>query len=462
MIISCLDKRNLLRHSGLLLVVCFSAPFLGAQVELSTPMPEQLFPKLNEVLRVALTQSPQMIQKNIDLAQSEANRIISRAQMLPNVNTSVSYNFSEAVVSDNTDARSQASGFYYSAGIYQPLFRWGTLKAQADASKIQLSIAEKNYIEAYRTLALSLRSQFLGLIVRKHAVSSARSLRDHAKSVLAQQEDLLKNGRISQGEILIPQLQAQDTELALERSIEDLEQAKLYLIRTAGLESLSDEDIPNQIPAISYDHDRTTALLHHFLNVSWEDHLLVEAARDAVKVSQLQYKTAKYRLYPHFNLAASVSQSNSTNASRDFVSQVGVFSQSIGVNMNWTIFDGFATRGAKMSGLATIRANEREVENQTKAVKERARSLERQVGFAYRAAHLTSVRSDVSKSAVVMRKDEEKLGVASQASVEVAEVAASQTDLILMNQRSEFLSRWAEFVSVIGLDPILDQLPDSK
>ena len=51
----------------------------------STPLPEELFPELKDILRQALQQSPQMVLKNIELAQSEAARMTAFAQMLPTV-----------------------------------------------------------------------------------------------------------------------------------------------------------------------------------------------------------------------------------------------------------------------------------------------------------------------------------------------------------------------------------------
>jgi outer membrane protein TolC len=443
----------------LLLGFCSAVRPLFAAESLPTPLPEDLFPALKDILRGALAQSPSMILRNIDLASNEGNYLMSRGQMLPNVSTGAAYNVSGAAVSSNTNVSSTSSGLYYSLSISQPVFRWGTLKAQLDASKIQRNIGQKNYAEAYRTLALSLRTQYLGLMAKKLSLRNTRYAQQQTAAGLVLEEDKLSHGETTENQVVRYRLQAEEASLQAERIAEDFAQSKRYFQRQAGLAELSDDLIPTEIPAVSFEPATASAMLNRFLGHDWEDTLTIQMSRSWLRVSELNYKQAQYRLYPMVGIGASISQSNSTNASLNSVSQVSVLSEYVGVSLSWSIFDGFATRGAKISALANRRYYERQLQTVTDQLFDQAVSLERQVGFAYRAMKLARARTDLSESALRAIQDDAQRGLASRTAVEAAVGSHYQSEYTLLTQRADFLSRWSEFVSTLGHDPILQLLP---
>lgn len=428
-------------------------------VSTATPLPEELFPELKGIMQAALQQSPTMVLKNIELAQSEASRISVRSQMLPSLGTSISYNSSDAAVSTNTDVSSRQSGVYYSAALSQPIYRWGTLQAQLDAAKIQLSISQRNYAEGYRQLAATIRTQYLGLIYRKIAWRNAQAVRERARYALSLEESKLQYGRIAASDIIGPRLEAEDAGLRTDRAAEDLAAAKRLFARLTGLAELSDDSIPQQIPQVGFDPAAASAKAQAFLSSGWENNPAVLNARDQVRVAELNYKVAKYRLYPMFSFGASIAQSNSTQASASNVEQVGVLSQYIGVTATWTIFDGFATKAAKMSARANQRYYERALQTQSDAIIDQVRSQEKQLGFSYRAMALAEIRHTQADSAARQREDELKQGLSSQVSLDAALATLDAYTLNLLNQRMDFLSRWADFVSVVEQDPALQYLP---
>ncbi len=445
--------------AGFVLVLLgLGAARLAADVPLPTPMAEDLFPELKSIMQQALAQSPQMILRNIEIAQNDGNYVQVRSILLPSIGTGASYNVSGAAVSSNSSVSSTSSGLYYSLSIGQPIFRWGTLKAQKDAAKIQLDIARKDYAEGYRTLALTLRSQYLALITKKQAKANAQFSQRQAAAFLALEEDKLRNGQASGSQVTLLRLQAEESALAAERAAEELAVSKRYFLRQAGLTELSDESIPAEIPAVNFDPADSQALLRRFLAHEWEDNTTLQIARSQVKIAALNYKVAQYRLFPMFSLAASVSQSNSTQASLNSVSQVSVLSEYYGVSMSWSVFDGFATRGAKIGARANQRFYDRQLQTQTDQLLDQAMSLERQVSFAYRALKLAQIRTELSAAALNAMQEDAKTGLISRAAFEAATGAHNQTRLQMLNQRADFLSRWAEFVSTLGHDPVLAQL----
>lgn len=453
---------SLRRHfSGIALLVIGLGAALTARAQASqpTPMPEDLFPDLKRILQAALQQSPQMIFKNIELAQSEANRATMRAQLLPNIGTGASYYTSDAAVSSNTSAKSRASGLSYSAAISQPVFRWGTLMAQYEASKIQLAITQRNYREAYRQLALSIRNQYVGLIARKITWRNAEATRARAEFNLSLEENKLQYGRISQSDILAPRLELEEARLRVDRAAEDLAVAKRSFGRLTGQPELSDASIPDQVPELPYDSAAATARANAYLNQGWEQAPAIITAREWVRVAELNYKLAKYRLYPMFSFGGGVSQSNSTSVDSGTVTQSGVVSQSISLSASWSIFDGGATKAAKISARANQRYYERLLQNQTDTLLDQVRGMEKQISFSHRAMLLAQTRYTQAESAAHQRKEELQQGLASQLTLDAALAVQESYALYLVNQRLDFLSRWSEFVSTVDSDPVLQNVP---
>jgi outer membrane protein TolC len=294
---------------------------------------------------------------------------------------------------------------------------------------------------------------------KKVAWINTQFARQQLAAALALEEDKLRNGQTSENQVMQLRLQTEEVSLMVERAAEDLAMSKRFFIRQAGLAELADERIPTGIPALAFQPAAASAMLQKFLGHDWEDNLNVQINRNLVKVADLNYKVAKYRLYPMVSIAAGISQSNSTNAAPDSVSQVSVLSQYAGLSVGWSIFDGFATKGAKISALANKRIYERQLQTLTDQLMDQAMSQERQVGFAYRAMGLAQARAALSESALRTMEEDAQRGIVSRAAVTAALGAHNQARHALLNQQADFLSRWSEFVSTVGHDPVLQSLP---
>lgn len=434
---------------------------LGAQSLPEVPLAEDIFPQLKPILAKALTQSPQMLQRNIDIAQAEATRTIARSSMLPNVGSAVSYSTSTAAVSTNTSVSSQASGIYYSISAGQPIFYWGTLKASLDAAKIGVAIAEKNYAEGYRLLAVNIRQQYIALVIAKVGLRNADFARQLAQSNLEIEEERLKNGRISPGAILPPRLAVEEAELNRDRARAALDQGIQAFCLLTGLESLDPDSLPGQIVlgGLYYDTAFAKPLLDRFLNSEAENTPQAQIYRDYIRQADFNYKINKYRLFPKIGMSAGYSLSNSTSASQGLISQAGVTSQSINVTASWSIFDGFATRGAKRSSLLIKRTYEQQLENYLRTNATQVQNLRNQLEFSARAMKLADTRRDIQNSNLKLVEQDLARGVGSKINADSARSLAYQADLTAYNARAEFLGRWAEYLSYLDLDPAMQNLP---
>jgi outer membrane protein TolC len=443
--------------AGTITMVAGVIPLCAAPLPMG--LPEDQLPGLKQLLESAVHQSPTILSASLDLAEAEANVYVYRSGQLPSVSGSVQYSFNETAVSSNTDYTSKTDGVYYSLSVSQPIYHFGALKAQTDISKILVGLSERRYAEAYRLLALSIRSQYLALINKKAAVRNQRVTVKIAETQLAVLEAKLKDGSVSPGELNAPRLQVAEARVVAERISEEYAQARRTLGRIAGTSEIPDESVPLEIPKPVFAEDLAREFFEQNKGLEAQNTFEGQIYLGRVRKSELDYKIARVRLLPKFGLFASISQDNSTSAAENFVSQVAVTTTRYGVSASWTIFDGLATRGAKLSALAAKRLAERNLETYNTNLSEQTRMLEKQIGFSSRLLEITETRHALIRAALDRAAEDVRIGRASQSAVDTATLNANYAELNAMSARADFYSRWADYVSLVGADPALANLP---
>jgi outer membrane protein TolC len=426
------------------------------------PLPEDLMPVLRPILVTALGQSPQMIVQNINISTAEAVLIQDRAGMLPGVSGSAQYSANKATVAQQTSSpssSSSSSGLFYSLSFSQPLFYWGALKARTDSGKIGIYIAEHQYADAYRLLVVSLRTQFLALVTKKIMLRNAEYALKQAEETLATVEERFKTGRASTEDVTVPRLAVDEARLARDQAVEDLENSKRLFLLMVGKADLDLEAVPDDVPRPVYAPEVVARLLQEFVQSDAEQTYSTRVWRDYIKSADLDYRIARVNLLPKFSFSANISQANVTSASVNSVSQVGVSSNGWSVVGSWSIFDGMATRGAKLSILHRKRSYERTLRTTTDQTIAQVRDLEKQLGFAWRSLEISQSRCDLSETTFKRLEENLKLGSASQTMVNSAQLNFYASQFTLAYTRSGYLNYWSQFVSTLCVDPILNVMP---
>ena len=438
------------------MMVALLAGAVAAQSQtMPAALPEDLLPELKSLLDTAVKNSPTTLARNLEVAAADANYIVDRSGLLPTLSGYGSYAATESAFASNPDATSENDGFFYGVSVSQPIFHWGALKAQADIGKLNLRLAEKNYAETYRTLSLSIRAQYLTLIQKKMLVRNYRYAVRVAESNLSLQEARLRDGRISSGEIIAPRLAVEEARIYAERAQTDYDYTRRLLATTTGVDEIRDESIPEAIPRPVYAPETLGAYFESLKAQGPENTIMAAYYQDYIRQSDLRYKIARVRLLPKFSFSAGYSQNNQTAFDGNSIRNESITSTTYSVSGYWTLFDGLASRGAKLSALAAKRLAERNYDSYLKSTSEQVRLLERQIGFAGRLMDLTETRKDLALAAVRKVTDDVRSGVTSQTTLENFTASANKAELEALSARAEFLSRWSEYVSVLGVDPIL-------
>ncbi len=430
-------------------------------------LPEDYLPGLKAILKAAMGQSPTMISQQLAIAQSQAQVIQADANMIPQASANAWDGIQDQRVSQSgqSGTTSQAKGLYYYASVSEPIFQWGALFNQSRLARIGVAVSKRQYAEAYRNLAVQIREGYLGLIVGKLNLRNARFNQELAEKALAVAEAQFKIGAIAPAAMSGPRLAVDDARLATDRGAEAYAHARRTLALMAGLEDIPDGSVPDSMPRPAYSEATAQALLAAFLRDGARSTFEAQVLQLGIDQARLNYDIHRVNLLPKFSLGADINlQSQSTvNAGQPgapaTVSQFALLTEQYQLQANWNIFDGFRTHGQLRSDLAARRSDERSLKTYVDTTLEQAQDLERQVGFSARALDLVEIRDGFAAENLVDTENDFKFGSAAQTNVDSAMLNRYGSEAGLAAARSDFLSRWCEFVSLVGADPLVNDLP---
>lgn len=439
-----------------LLAVAFPA---GAQpVDPAVCLPDSELAGLARILDHALAQSPQMLQQSVDLARADAKVTEAKSARLPNVGTNARYAYED--VSNSNSSSAMQKGFFYNVGLVQPLYHWGAIDNSIEISVLEQKIHQHLWLEAYRALAATLRSDYMLLIKKKQLLIASRTafaLRQKARS---NDEARFKAGLLSNTEYQYGGVLMEEATFTLERDVFEFAQSRKAFARLAGLSDLAEEEIPDDIPAPKLVERQAERLVAWFdQNDRLSEVPSVQSLHYLVRQSELRYKVASVRLLPKINLNLSDSQENNTYLSNNAVSQGATHRDSIGISANWTIFDGFATRAAKRLALADRREADLKLKGKLESFKDQQESLITRFGFAVRSLAYADRRLAMAQGSLDFVTTDVAAGRQSAAALDSARAAWAEARYVQLTARAEVYGRWSELLGHLWLDPRLQQIP---
>jgi len=470
MIFSAMSLRRVRIFAVSVAIPCLLQAQSGGALSISGTMPEDALPDLKSIIASAMKQSPQMIQNEIAISQNEAARYSSASQRLPQFSANASFAWNDISADlaeplggfkpgDPRKSRDKSSGPYFGVSVSQPIFTWYAISNQVKMADISIKISEKNYAEAYRGLVSSLRTQYLGLIFQKISRRNQRYSLAQTERMLALDEERLKSGSLAPGELIGPRQAFEVARLSMARTDDIYARSKTQLARLAGVASIDDDAIPLEAPKWSSDPGAAATLAARLQRDGVETTLQGQINALRIKDAELSYRVVRTRLYPKFYLSAAATQYNSQNVTPTSVTQASAFSTSYAISSSWTLFDGFATRGAKLSALAQKRGYEQMQKSLALQVADQVQAALQGIEFGARSMELV----EATRAGVLVNlervRDEFKRGNVTEDAVASATSQLYAQDAAVVAVRIDLLGRWAELVSLVGSDPVLNQLP---
>jgi outer membrane protein TolC len=171
----------------------------------------------------------------------------------------------------------------------------------------------------------------------------------------------------------------------------------------------------------------------------------------------LTLKNQRTRQRPKLSFVAGISQDEQSYTS-NIAQKYGLESHYVGLQVSWTIFDGFATRGAVASALARKRVAEHSYKQLTETLAQDARKAAKAVELAQRQLVISERLLNNAGNFLSYTKDQLKRGQSSEAEINTAQAGYNATKSSTNSSRYIYLMRVSEFLSLIAADPVVQQI----
>lgn len=407
---------------------------------------ESAVPALRPVLERALVQSPRLLERNLDLAQSKADWYVQRASSFPSVSA---YGTMQWQYEDRLDRASASVNdrTYYNVSINQPVWHWGALEASRKIAAINRQLAEMNAAEAYRALALEIRASYLSLMLGRIALRNAENQERLAQKNLERQRVRLEADQVTARAVRLAEWRVEEAALARRRLRVDLDYSLDAFRALVGAPDFSEDDVASEAAALS-----VPPTLPAVADPAAPRYYALRVAELEVKKARQSQVAPRYALFPRFSLVAGVSR-DEVNRDVDLYKKYQVDLWYVGAQVNWTLFDGFNSKGQRMAALTRLRRAERKQET-TAAEIARTDGKERaNVEFTWDAYRFARRRELGTLNNINRLEAEQQRGNASDDQIDTARVEADAASYAAQAALVAHLNATAQYLSSLGLDP---------
>jgi outer membrane protein TolC len=442
--------------AGFLLALSFGFTPLSAQTRIGVP--ESQIPQLERLISSGITQSPRMIVRNAHSAAAEASLMVAKAARLPSFGMSGSWVASKEDRGDFAGTI-PADKLYYSAVINQPLYQWGNISRSIKSAEIRKSMDDGRTRQAYLILANEIREKYLTLVQDRRNLEKNRFELKLANEDLAQGVEKRSRNIISDADIFQAELRQQRAAYQALRAEDSFIYSSEVLARLSGTEPLADSEVPQEFPAprVQEDAPIIVSLLAHFLSAEMPLNTDLELALKQLEISQNDLHRERTALRPTVSLIAGVT-SDEQSYDLNIANKYEVQSLYAGVSMNWTVFDGFASKGRVRAALANLRASEVELEVKKSAILTDAESYGRQFKSLALAVVITDRELLSAENLLADMKERLKRGEVSEAQVNGGQSQLHQAYGKALFERATYWSKLGDLLSLIEADPILNRV----
>ena len=423
-------------------------------------LPEKIYPQLDAILRRTVQQSPRMVNAALELEAAENNRIAARASILPSIGGG--YNYYQAW-DDRADlnGRVNVAKVGYSFSINQSVFSWGERTNNARIGEIQKKMAEGSYQDGYRLLAQEIRTLYLQLIIKKLSLERARLSNRYNQDVLKTSLERYTKKVMSEAEIFPVRLNAERAQIDEERWVIDYESAKQSFARLTGSPALADSAIPDGVAPISYSAEPFGRLLTGFLAQKDPPTAAAINQRKQIEIANLSFLNQKTRLKPKLSLVVGVSQ-DEQSYNLNVAQKYRVNSLYGGVQVSWTIFDGFSAQAGTRNALIRLRQAENEYRDLTERLAIQAQMQVKQLDFAARSMSILDRLEVAAGGGFHVRQEDYARGIVSENDVTMAHLSYYNASIEAQNARIDYLLRVGDFLGTLVEDPVLANVADKQ
>jgi outer membrane protein len=345
-----------MKYSFLILSFCL-ASVVSAQQQLT----------LEQCIAIALENNRNVKQQELNKQNREIAYNQARADLLPNLNASAGQNFvfGRSIGLDNTYQNTNSSQTSFSLGSDITLFDGLRMKHNIDARRADVNASQADLDKIRDDIVISVSTAFLQVLLNKELLQISEDQIELTNANIAQRSELIKNGKMAEGEIYELEAQKAKEELNRVQAESNLKLALLDLAQIMEIENVSDLDITAP-PAEKLIGE--SVLLSS--DVVYQNALInrpeISGANFRLESAQKEVLMSKAQLYPTLSFGANVGtgyyhMSNRTNDS--FSSQMrNNMSNSVGFSLRIPIFNRFQVRNSIRTAQIAVENNRLEMD----------------------------------------------------------------------------------------------------
>ncbi len=421
-----------------------------------TPVfPEDLFPDLAEILACALEKSPRLPARQLQLEAARGNRMTQAAARWPraDLNGQLLYQM------ENREGLQDSPGWQDDGVVYgrfqitQPLYHWGALKARRQAGELTLRTAEEEWKQTRAGVLDETRQLYLQLALARHSLRIHHNTAELARRAAASLEKMRETGTAAPQAVLETKITAQESgerKAAARRRVAELEENLADLTGWNGVFStLGREDFP----AFKTIGDAELRRIEELISRPPETLPRLAKARHELEAEKQNRLQIESRRRPSLDLVM--------GAYQDRLDSAGTGDSEIryiyygGLHFKWNLFDGWETRGLKISSLARQRLREFQIEQTRNAIIRENRALLRNLRFS--AAQLESRRQrlEMISQRLAMQERQAAQGAVSENDLLKEKIGHENARRDVFQTRVDYFSHLSRLYTNLRQDPFL-------
>ena len=314
---------------------------------------------LLECIDIALENNRNIKQQEIGRQQREIAYSQARADLLPNLNASAGQNFvfGRSIGLDNVYENTNSSQTSFSIGGDITLFDGLRMKHNIDARKADMQASEADLEKMRDDVVMSVSTAFLQALLNRELLQIAENQIETTQANLQRRSELVKSGKMAQGELYELEAQLAKEELNRVQAESNLKLALLDLAQIMELEEFNNFDITAP-PAETLINEVTLLQSEAVYESALVNRPEIRGMRYRLESSEKELLMAKAQYYPSLSFGVNMGTGYYRMSGRDntsFSSQLrNNMSNSLGFSLRIPIFNRFQIRNSVHSAELAI------------------------------------------------------------------------------------------------------------
>ena len=373
-------------------------------------LPAQRLWTLEQCIDTALSHNRNIKQQQLSYKAKEIAYAQAKANLLPNLNASAgqNFNFGRSLGADNTyiSSNSATSSFGISSDL--TLFDGLKMKYNIEAKKADLLASGADWLKVEKDIILNVSTVFLQVLQNKELLQNAANQLDLTRKNMTQRKELIRAGKLAEGEIYELQAQEAKEEFSLVQAENNLQLSKLDLSQVMDLEDFKDLDVV--VPVNLMENELALLSAEEVYNSAVQSRPELKAAQFRLQSSEKNIAIAKADYLPSLGFGAQIG-TGYYNMSRLPVNEAfgdqisNNLSTALGFRLSIPVFNRFEVKNR-------VKSAKLEVENSKIEIEKTKIELRKSIEQAYFNAIAAKNRWDSSQKSV--RANEEAFRFASQ------------------------------------------------